>query len=75
MNLMASYSYKYLIRKEVNGNITNVTADTHDDWKTLCLRCHYREHTNKSCLDWPLSTAAVSFKGYDMVNKLKPFSA
>ncbi|AMM40354.1 cytochrome C family protein [Candidatus Desulfofervidus auxilii] len=46
-----SYSYKYLIRKEVNGNITNVTADTHDDWKTLCLRCHYREHTNKSCLE------------------------
>ena len=44
-----SYSYKYLIRKEVNGNITNVTADTYDDWKTLCLRCHYREHTKKSC--------------------------
>jgi len=44
-----SYSYRYLIRKEVNGNITNVTADTHDGWKTLCLRCHYREHTNKSC--------------------------
>ena len=46
-----SYSYKYLIRKEVNGNITNVTTDTHDDWKTLCLRCHYREHTNNSCLE------------------------
>jgi len=44
-----SYSYKYLIRKEVNGNITNVTADTHDDWKTLCLRCHYRDHTGKPC--------------------------
>ncbi|MCK4788826.1 MAG: hypothetical protein KAV87_34105 [Desulfobacteraceae bacterium] len=44
-----SYSYKYLIRKEVNGDITNVTADTRDDWKTLCLRCHYRDHTAKSC--------------------------
>ncbi|MBW1966865.1 MAG: hypothetical protein JRI48_05665 [Deltaproteobacteria bacterium] len=44
-----SYSYKYLIRKEVDGNATDVTADTHDDWKTLCLCCHYREHSGKSC--------------------------
>ncbi len=45
-----SPSYQFLIRKEVNGGITAVTADTDRAWKTLCLRCHYRIHTGKSCI-------------------------
>jgi len=45
-----SYSYKYLIRKEVNGDVTNVTDNSSTSWKTLCLRCHNKDHSGKPCI-------------------------
>lgn len=50
-----SGSYCYLIREEVNGEATDVTENTDAKWKTLCQRCHYKDHNkgdhHDSCID------------------------
>jgi cytochrome c553 len=46
-----SPNYCYLIRKEVNGDTTTVTADTNTDWDTLCTRCHTNTHESNSCIE------------------------
>ena len=40
-----SYSYRYLIRKELNGGTTAFTEDTRSAWDSLCIRCH-QPHDN-----------------------------
>jgi cytochrome c553 len=40
-----SYSYRYLIRKELNGGTTAFTEDTRSAWDSLCIRCH-QPHNN-----------------------------
>ena len=40
-----SYSYRYLIRKEVNAATTAFTEDSRSAWDSLCIRCH-QPHDN-----------------------------
>jgi cytochrome c553 len=47
-----SGNYSYLIREGVNGGITAVTGNTYTAWKTLCQRCHYKDHHHdQSCIN------------------------
>jgi len=40
-----SYSYRYLIRKEVNAATTAFTEDSRSAWDSLCICCH-QPHDN-----------------------------
>ncbi|TSA10432.1 MAG: hypothetical protein D4R73_05235 [Deltaproteobacteria bacterium] len=46
-----SPNYGYLIRGEVNGGITDVSANTNSDWNTLCSKCHTHSHSMGPCID------------------------
>jgi len=45
-----SPNYGYLIRKTVNGGVTDLKANTNSDWNTLCSKCHTRSHSMHSCI-------------------------
>jgi hypothetical protein len=45
-----SPNYGYLIRKTVNGGVTDVKANTNSDWNTLCNKCHTHSHGMQSCI-------------------------
>ncbi|MDI6789372.1 MAG: cytochrome c3 family protein [Thermodesulfobacteriota bacterium] len=46
-----SPNYGYLIRKTVNGGVTDVKANTNSDWNTLCNKCHTHSHSMQSCIN------------------------
>ncbi|MDP3029563.1 MAG: cytochrome c3 family protein [Deltaproteobacteria bacterium] len=46
-----SPNYGYLIRKTVNGGVTDVKANTNTDWNTLCGKCHTHSHSMKPCIE------------------------
>ena len=46
-----SPNYGYLIRKTVNGGVTDVKANTKTDWNTLCGKCHTHSHSMKPCIE------------------------
>jgi hypothetical protein len=45
-----SPNYGFLIRREVNGGIASVTANTKSDWANFCTNCHYKDHAATSCI-------------------------
>ena len=45
-----SPNFKYLIRREVNGDIVIINLD--NDWDSLCLKCHNTNHySNETCIE------------------------
>ena len=45
-----SPNFKYLIRREVNGEIVTINSD--NDWDSLCSKCHTtNHHSNETCID------------------------
>ena len=45
-----SPNFKYLIRREVNGDIVIINSD--NDWDSLCSKCHTTDHhSNETCID------------------------